>query len=227
MPLNPQDVTYVLNDCRIKLPGASDSGIRQELWGVIKEFLTDSNAWVENMRLNVVANTQTYDIVPREGGQIIRLLGVLDGNRVPVAVTMPNFGQLVFTTPIQISSVSVPITDMTVGPNYPWYVGVVKTIAFPATRDDIPIAPDFVMRVYSQAIIDGVLGRMMTQQAKTYTNLPQGKYHLQRFRDEIGIARSEARVQNLFGGQRWQFPAFAGGSQRGGYGTCWPFPGRF
>lgn len=222
MPFNPTDVEYVLNECRIKLPGSSDSGIKQELWGVIKEFLQDTNAWIEHQKLLVTRAVQCYNVVPRDGGQIIRLVGVVDGNRSPVSATMPTFGVLQINQRIDISSVDIPPTDHTTASNHPWRFCIVKNIAFPSTKDQLPIAPDFVMSRYSGTIIDGVLGKMMLQQAKTYSNQSLGTYHLRRFRDGIGIAHNDAWNQNLFGGQRWRFPQnFATHTQRN-YATPWP-----
>lgn len=223
MPLSTLDVAYVMNECRIKLTGASDTGIQQELWGVIKEFLQDTNSWIEHQKLLVVAGTQCYDVVPRNGGQIIRLLGVTDGNCIPVAASMPNLGTLQINRRIDISSVDIPPTDHTLASNHPWHFAIVKNIAFPQTKDQLPIAPEFVLKVYSQAIIDGVLGKMMMQQAKSYTNLPLSKYHLARFRDGIGIARNDVFNQNVQGGARWVFPQqFSTRSQRGGSVAAWP-----
>lgn len=224
MPLNTNDVEYLLNECRIKLPGSSDSGIKQELWGVMKEFLQDTNGWIETQTLMVTAGTTTYTLTPRDGGQIIRLLSVVDGNKIPVGAIMADLGVLSVTNPISVSSVAVAATDTTTASNHPWKVTVVKNIMLPGTRDDLPIAPNFVLGVYSGTVVDGVLGKMMMQQAKTYTNLALGKYHLQRFRDGIGIARNDIWNQNLFGGQRWQFPrGFAGGgSQSRGGVSNWP-----
>jgi hypothetical protein len=223
MALAALDVAYVMNECRIKLTGASDSGIQQELWGVIKEFLQDSNAWIEHQKLLVTAGIQCYNVVPRDGGQIIRLIGVVDGNRLPVNATMQNLGRLDIHQQINVSSVDIAPTDHTTAANHPWCFAIVKNIAFPATRDGIPIAPEFVLKVYSGAIIDGVLGKMMLQQAKSYTNKELGTYHLKRYRDEIGIARNDTWNQNVQGGQRWRFPnQFATHNQRGGSVQTWP-----
>lgn len=223
MPLNSADIDYVLNECRIKLPGSSDTGIKQELWGVIKEFLQDTNSWIEHQTFLVTRGKQHYDVSPRGGGQIVRLLGVMDGNRTPVNGSMSNLGVLEIHQRIDISSVATPPDDHTTKSTNPWRFSVVKNITLPGTKDNIPIAPDFVMKVYSGTIVDGVLGKMMMQQAKTYTNAQMAAYHLRRFRDGIGIARTDASNQNVYGGQRWRFPnSFATCSQRGGSVSTWP-----
>lgn len=224
MPLSTLDVAYVMNECRIKLTGASDTGIQQELWGVIKEFLQDTNSWIEYQKLLVQAGVQEYDVAPATGGQIIRLVGVIDGNCIPVNATMPNLGRLCIHQRITTTSIDVTPPAGTTSATNPWKFAVVKNIAFPQTRELVPIAPEFVLKVYSQAIIDGVLGKSMLQQAKSYTNKELGQYHLKRFRDEIGIARNDAYNQNVQGGQRWSFPQqFATHTQRGGSaGGPWP-----
>lgn len=222
MSLATLDVAYVMNECRVKLTGASDTGIQQELWGVIKEFLQDTNSWIEHQKLLVTAGVQQYTVAPRTGGQIVRLIGVMDGNRIPVAASMPNLGTLEIHRRIDISSVDIPPENHTTASNHPWRFAVVKNIAFPQTKDLLPIAPAFVLQVYSQAIIDGVLGKMMLQQAKSYSNNSLGMYHMKRFRDEIGIARNDVWNQNVQGGQRWAFPQqFATRSQRN-FTATWP-----
>jgi hypothetical protein len=212
-----------LNQARVKLPGSSDSGIKSELYETIREFLQDSNAWVENISLLVTAGVLEYLLVPRGGGQITRLDGVWDGNRTPVPASMPDFSTLVVHQPIQVSSVAPVSTVTTLSAQNPWLVSVIKNIVLPTTRDNIPIAPEFILKVYEPYILDGVLGRMMTHQAKSYSNQTLGVYHLRRFEDGKSQARVAANRQNLLGGQNWKFPqSFRTRGQRGGVSTAWP-----
>lgn len=224
MPLEKLDVEMFLNRARIDLPGASDSGIKIEMWAAIHEFLKDSNAWIETVRLPVVAGTQTYLITPLYGGQIIRLNAVRDGNFVPVAASMPDIPMLCVNRRIDISSIAVASNDNSLGSNHPWWVSITKNITLPRTGDELPVAPSFVLSKYQQHILDGVSGRMMLSPAKTYSNIALGKYHLQRFRDGIGEARSDVWNQNVRGGQRWAFPqTFSTHSQRSwSAGAYWP-----
>jgi hypothetical protein len=228
MPLATADVEFVLNDLRIKLPGASDAGILQELWNVIKEFLQDSNSWIEQQKLLVTAGLNTYNITPRDGGQIIRLVGVRDGNGVPARAAMQALGTLCISQPISVTSVDRDVNlfaAASTSATDPWRVCIVKNIQLPGTKDKLPIAPVFVLQVYSQTIIDGVLGKMMLHQGQTFTNTTLAKYHLARFRDGIGIARTDVWNQNVQGGQRWAFPQqFAACSQRGYTSTAQPWP---
>lgn len=223
MPLEAQDVQFLLDSCRVKLPGATDANIKHELFSTVKEFLNDSDAWLETINLLVTAGTQEYALTPKSGGQIISLMAVLDGLRLPVKAAMPEFGTLTVYQAVNVTSVAQAPTDLSRTATTPWIVQVVKNVKLPTTKDQVPIVPDFVLSVYSEYIKDGVLGRMMTEQAKPYTNLQMGAMHLKRYRDGIGIARTKSWSQNLVGGQRWAFPQnFATRSQRSGVSTSWP-----
>lgn len=228
MPLQQPDVDFIMNELRIGLPGASDDGIKQAMWGTIKEFLQDSNTWIEQQKLLVTAGINVYNITPRDGGQIIRLVGVQDGNLIPARATMQTLGVLHINQQITVTSIDQPINPVapsTTSSTFPWRVCLVKNIQLPGTKDKLPIAPQFVLQVYSETIKAGVLGRMMLQPGTSYTNLQLAKYHLARFRDGIGIARNDVWNQNVQGGQRWAFPQqFATCSQRGYTSTAQPWP---
>jgi hypothetical protein len=100
---------------------------------------------------------------------------------------------------------------------------VVKNVTLPTTREDVPIVPEQLLRVYSVHLLDGLLGKMMGQQAKSYSNSAMSMYHLKRFRTGIVIARTAAARDNLVGGQEWAFPrGWTSRSQRGGVSTAWP-----
>lgn len=223
MPLTTEDVEATLNELRSNLIGASDAGIKTELYSVIKEFLHDTNAWIEHIELLVENSVQSYNLVPRTGGQVIRLVGVWDGFRFPVNASMPTFSMLNVHTPVDVTSVAQAVTDRSRQASTPWLVVVAKNIDLPNTRQNIPICPEFVLKVYSMYIVDGVLGRMLSQPSKSWSNTALGIYHLKRFRDGISIARDSAWNQNVVGGQRWAFPRnFATSSQRSGISTAYP-----
>jgi hypothetical protein len=99
-------------------------------------------------------------------------------------------------------------------------------VAEPTTQGELPVAPAWVLKVYREHIMDGVLGRMMSQKQKPYTDATLAMYHLKRFRAGIAIARTAAMRQNTFGAQNWRFPRSSYmTTQRGGVSTA--FPDRF
>jgi hypothetical protein len=153
-----------------------------------------------------------YTLLPQFGGQIISLVGVWDDKFIPIPAFMPDFGT------IRI------VNQASTTPNQPlWTARVVKNITLPTTKDDVPVGPDWLLTVYSVHILDGLLGKMMGQQAKSFSNDKMAAYHLKRFRTGIQIARTAALRQNTTGAQEWAFPrGWTTSTQRGGVSTAWP-----
>jgi hypothetical protein len=60
-----------------------------------------------------------------------------------------------------------------------------------------------------QALLDGVLSRMLMQPAKPYSNVTLGTYHAKRFRKFLALARADVEENSTFDGQNWVFPSFA------------------
>lgn len=211
MTIARDEADVLFANALIKLPGASHSGIKTELFPVLKEFFSTTNAWTEDIEFQAVAGTQTYLLSPKYDGQIIRLIGLWDDKGIPVAAFMHDFARL--------RLVYTPTST----PPAKWFARVVKTVVLPTTKDDIPVAPDWTLRVYGEHILDGLLGRMMAQMQKSYSNQTMATYHLKRFLAGQNDARMAAKAQNQVGAQAWAYPqGFARGSQRGGVSTAWP-----
>jgi hypothetical protein len=209
MTIAKPDLERFLNNARIKMPGASDNGIKLELYEALSEFFADTRAWRETLTLAIIPGTQTYKLVLQHGGQIIALVGVWDSNFIPQPAFLPEFDTLALVHPY-----NTPQTFSLI---------VAKELLLPTQRDAIPDAPDWVLRVYERTILDGVLGRMMGQMSKTYSNPQLSTYHLKRFRDGIAMARVAANRLNTQGAQAWAFPRnFRSGGQRGGVSTGYP-----
>jgi hypothetical protein len=98
-----------------------------------------------------------------------------------------------------------------------YFATVVKNVSLPLTKDMYPIGPDWVLPLWHIGILDGLLGRMMSQLNKSYRHAVQSEYHLKRFRDAISRARVTKLRANTHGTQAWSFPQnFATRSQQGG-----------
>lgn len=206
----------LMNQARTKLTGASDSGIKAEAYEVLREFFQDSNSWREWISFTPVAGTQDYRLVVQEQGKIIRLNGVFDSNFFPQFCTLHDNDTDMLHVVYPLSSIYAP-----------WTAQVVKDTDLPTSKDDIPIAPNWVLSRYSSHIIDGLLGKMMQQQNKPYSDKMTARYHLQRFRTGIQIARQEANAKYLVGAQTWRYPQqFRANGQRGGaVSTGYPIGG--
>jgi hypothetical protein len=211
MALDRREFEQLMFQAQTKLPGASDNGIKAELYDVLKEFFRDSNAWREDIKFTPIANQHDYVLTPLEEGQIIRLMGVWDGKGIPIPAFMHRFGEIRL-----VHKPSVPQPTE-------WFARVVKNVTLPTTRDGMPVAPDWTLQVYSVDILDGLLGKMMGQQTKSYSNGTLSTYHLRRFRTAIQIARTAAARDNVVGAQEWAYPRGWGSiTQRGGVSTAWP-----
>lgn len=213
MALDQKEFEQFITQATIKLTGASSAGIKAELYDVLKEFFTDSNCWAEDIEFIPVADEVDYPLAPKNEGQIIRLVGTWDNKGIPVPSFMAEFAK--------VKLLNAPTSTGTATTK--WFSRVVKTVTLPTTRDAVPIAPDWTLRVYSVHIMDGLLGKMMSQAQKSFSNPQMSSYHLKRFRAGIQIARTAAARANIVGGQEWAYPQGWGrGSQRGGVSTAWP-----
>lgn len=210
MPLIKDDFEHLMNQVRIECTGSSDAGIKAKFFDTLMEFFTDSNSWTEQLSVTATAGVQTFALTPQEGGKIIRLVGVFDPNLVPQQAFMPTFGVL---------SLVHAYTNTTA-----LSVIVSKTVVRPTTRDGVPDAPDWTLSVFYSYVLDGVLGKMMAEPGKTYSNQPNSSYHLKRFRTGIQMVRVAASRNNTYGAQSWRFPRIVGisSTQRGGISTGFP-----
>lgn len=212
--LHERDVERVLAQTETELPGASRGALKGMLYDVIDEFMNDSNFWIEHIALTIQPGTQDYQLIPQRGGKIVRLVAIFDQNFInyPARVKEldpPNaFIRLVWPQN-QVIAAQVVVTK-----------SVVTT-----TRDDLPDAPARTLSLYGRYIKYGMLGRMMAQPNKTYTNLAGAKLNMIQFRDAITIVRTEVARSQLYGGQSWRYPGnFRVNSQRGGVSTPFPTP---
>lgn len=207
MSINKNDFSQFMNQARVHLPGASDGGIKAELFDTMREFFDISSCWTENITVAIVPAIVDYTLVPAEDGEIIRLAGVIDENNIPQSALLPTL-----TPPTATMSLPVPQSNP-----HTWTATVVKNVVLPVTEDSIPLAPQFSLPVYGLVILDGVLGKMMMQPNKSYTNDTYATYHLRRFRNGMAGAKTAALRRNTFGSQAWSFPqTFASKGQRGG-----------
>jgi hypothetical protein len=214
MAIVKSDFEQLMNQARVKLVGASEAGLRGEFYDVLSEFFNDSSIWTEDVLVPTTPNTFEYPVSVPEG-QIIRLVGVCQPAvpLTPPAQTMPD---PVFVPALmaEIGTLQLkysPSTAVTYSATF-----VVNT-ALPTSRDDIPLAPSWVLPVWHVGILDGLLGKMMGSANKSYSNPTTSAYHLKRFRDAIARARISKLRANTNGAQAWRFPqAFRTGNQQGG-----------
>jgi len=194
------DMNRLMDNARIRLPGALDGVIQMELFAVLNEFFQNSNICTEEINIEVTPtklsyhedpDAITYNVTPTDG-TIVRLDSVTDARGTPVRAGMPQPGTIVLGySPNQAETYTAT---------------VVKTVTDPTTRDDYPEFPEWILNKYMAVILDGLLGRMLSQVAKPYSSVQMAQYHMRRFTDGTSFAGVEADRQNVYRAQNWRFP---------------------
>jgi hypothetical protein len=202
MAAKETDLRHLMDQARVKLLGASDAQLKAELYDVFHEFFDMSSSWTDQLTVPIVAGITTYVLTPDEG-YIIRLAGVEDANKFTQPAIMPEVGTIVLRDPPNL--------------NQTFTAFVVLNVVRPTTKDGFPIVPEYTLPLWGPGILDGLLGKMMTQPNKSYSDVAQGTYHLKRFQVAISKARVAALRRNTFGTQAWFFPQqWRTFNQRGG-----------
>lgn len=193
----------ILDNLRVRLPGAIDSAIKLELFNVLDELCRDARLWREKISLtvtaaNITAEKVEYEVDPSDG-VIVGLMDLRNSDDIPVKGSMDIPGVLEFD--------EVPGTADT------FEVTVALAPSDIRTSDDMPVIEDWIWEKHYQTIIAGVLSNMMAQAAKPYSNERLGVYHGRKFRGGVASARTEALHSHKYGGQTWRFPHFARGGR--------------
>jgi len=199
----------IIGESNVYLSGASDAQLRVQLFDTLEEFFDGSNAWQELIPVTVIADTLDYPLTTNKG-QILRLLGVYDQNKVPQQGLMPEIGTLHFLYPYSNTQSMTAV--------------VAKTVTEPI-KCFPPHIPNWVLPVHGRTILAGILGGMMIQPGTSYFNPTLGNFQLRKFRDGISKARVAAMKANTMGTQTWIFPqAYRVSSQKGGVSTFNVYP---
>jgi hypothetical protein len=240
----------MIDQVRTELLGASKEGIKQAIFRAYREWFDLSNSWQEQVDFTIVPNVQTYLLTSAEipSGQPLRLLGVYDNNLIPWPAAMPNMNLANLPSPANTAPPTPAGTAPVLGTIYLYtmpsttqlaYASIVKTCQLPgetaigggpggATGDDddeddyadLPLVPLWFVNQWEEKIFEGVVGRLMNQPDKPYSNPKQADYHLRRFQMEAANARVAALRANTYGRQAWTYPSqWRSNSQRGGVST--------
>lgn len=214
-----QDVLRLMDTARVRLPGATDAAIQLELFTVVDDFLKETNAWMEDIDVLVrggLPNGTVIELTATGPALINKLMWVTlrpDANNSFTGVPV---GGYTMQTPGELLIHAMPSSDT-------WYRATVsKTVADPTQRDGYVTFPAWILQRHRDVILDGLLGKMMTQPNKPFTNQQTGVYHLRRFISGYSAARVEVQRNNAYRGQAWRFPGFAGGNQKGRFGRFQP-----
>lgn len=189
------DLTRLMNNARVHLPGAIDANIQLELFNTFNDFFQDSNIWQEDITFQVKvadADPTTYSIEQSSVSSMNRLLWVANSAGRPVAASMQVPGEILLATKA--------------GADDTLTATVALTINDPTTRDGFPEFPAWVLNKYGTGLLEGLLGRMMLQPAKPWTNQQLGTFYARKMVGTTSQAKLEALHRNVNNGQAWRFP---------------------
>lgn len=193
------DLTRMMNNARIHLPGAIDANIQLELFNLFNDFFQDSMIWQEDITFQVTTADPAltvYDIEQSSVSSINRLLKVLNSSGLPVTAYMQ--------TPGEITLANAPANTDTLTAT------VALTINDPVARSGqnigFPEFPAWVLNKYGTGLLEGLLGRMMAQPAKPWSNQKMSMYYGAKMVGTTSQAKYEALHKNVSNGQAWSFP---------------------
>ena len=185
----------LIKNARTSLPGSLDNVILLELFNVLDTFFRTTSIWTEPVTFSVTANDPVgtiYYIEPESVSNIIRLMGVASSNGFRQRALMDLPGEVTFMTP--------PGQDDT------YTATVALSIIDPTNSNGYPEFPSWILDKYGVGILSGVLGRMMAQPAKPYTNPQLSVGHAKLFSKTVSIASNEASHSNVYRAQAWVYP---------------------
>jgi hypothetical protein len=185
----------LIKNARSSLPGSLDNVILLELFNVLDTFFRATRIWDESVTFSVVANSPIdtiYYIEPESVSTIVALNWVQNASAFYWAASMAVPGEILLITPP--------------GNNEIYTANVSLSIVDPVNSNGYPEFPAWILEKYGIGILDGLLGRMMAQPAKPYTNPKLAEAHLKFFDKACSIAVNEAVHRNVQGGQAWRFP---------------------
>lgn len=197
------DVDNLMNQLRVELLGVSEGLLRSMMFQTMTEFLNDSSAWTEWIIINAVPHQHRYNVTPTEG-MIIRLDKV---------VKLPHH----FFQPALMPEIGTIVAEHAPANAEQWAAHVVLNVSLPTLKDGVPIAPEWLLKQWFLAIKHGMLGELMNQKDKSWSNSAGAQYHLTKFRGYIGQARAIKLKANTNGASAWRFPqGYRVNSQQGG-----------
>ncbi len=188
------NINRLMDNLRIRLPGSTDDLLRMELFNVLNDWFQDTNIWREEIAVPITAGVTDYELIPSEPSMIMRLVKVWDNsNQFPIPATLDTITRNLILT-------NKPSQDAT------YTAQVALTVDDPLDRDGYPVFPMWVLNTFQNDILDGVMGRMMSQAAKPWSNPALAVAHTRAFRVAVAVARAEAARKFTYNAEAWTFP---------------------
>lgn len=187
----------LVSSIKSRLPGAKESQIRLALYDVLQDACQRARLWTEKVPYRLLPNTQVFS-VEQSKARIVMLVDVQHPVLTRRDVAYSN-GKIA----VNVDTATLDLEDY-----------LYLTLALSPSLDvdmDNPqqwIPADLFASKYT-LLLNGVLGAMMLQTAKPYSNTQLGQYHTQVFSRELNASPLIDREGGLPARQHWRFPRFA------------------
>ena len=205
-----EDIERFMNNARVRLPGATDDALQLEMFSMLDEFFKDTNAWMEDIDISVPGNDPAgtiYYAVPSSPSVIDKLMWVFGVPESPSTLRGAAVGSSM-QIPGELMLYTQPSSNVTLR------VTVALTVQDPTQKDVYVSFPAWVLAKYRNTLLDGLLGRMMSQPSKPFTNAQMSVFHMRKFNSGKAQARIDVMHGHSWRRQAWAFPRMMGGSQK-------------
>lgn len=185
----------LMDDLRMSLPGAVDAAIQRALWSVINTACRDGWVWRETTGVAITTTSLQYDVTPA-GTDVVQVISVTHPT-MNVSDAVVEFGKLFLTILPTVAEAADPVL-----------IALVLAPALDAV-DPEGLIPSDMWSTYYDLWKNGVMGAMMAQPAKPYTNPTLAAFYARSFKRDLGQARLRVRTGGVSGAQMWRFPRWA------------------
>ena len=220
----------LLDETRTECSGATDGTMRRVLFNILREFFRRSNIWLFELPVYIVPTTNDYVINTCQNANIIRLMMVakptypiadppiyvpgcppqfLQFQQQPSYETQNPYPRIPMDGGLLNAGIKCPILRIVWNPGYAstWIAVLSLSVADPVDSQGMPTdIPDWIIEKYYDYIAHGLTARLMLQINKPYSNSKMAEYHMRKFHEGVGLARTESRHSFVFAGQKWVYP---------------------
>jgi hypothetical protein len=206
-----------------------DGTLRKQLYDIFREFFRRSNIWLFEMPIYVIAQSNDYVLNTCQHAHVIRLMALdrpsypLPNPAVYIPGDPPQFLEFAVSPSFEtqnpfprvprggalLSTGKCPILRIQWNPgaHETWIATLALNIADPMDANGLPTdMPEWIIDKYYDHLYHGVTGKLMLQPNKPFSSPKLAEYHMRKFNEGVGLARTEVRHMFTYAGQRWAFP---------------------
>jgi len=183
-----------MDTLRTRLPGADDNVINLELRNAIREFCTQSGAFLKRVELALKQDKNEYNLNPQPEGNVLWVHQIYSAKGFEYVLVdderlaRVGMNRAYCPSPGTIQISPTPDADADKKDGLVVWVGMVPNFNIVNLT-----VPDEFETAWFDHILDGALFRMHSQHKRPWTNPLSAQYHAKRFRNGMAQARDVTR----------------------------------